>query len=90
MSIFKISEFIIFTLLKSVKVSSKTGIKRLSNSTDTTLFAIEASSYVRTPIPGPISTTASFFEIPQCLTILWQISGFIKKFCPRDLEKLNP
>ena len=55
----------------------------------TTLSARNASSFVKTPIPDPISIIpAPFFAKPNS-AILGQIDGFIIKFCPKAFEKVN-
>ena len=74
------SAFIIFTLSYSARVSARTGISLSSISIATTLSARLASSFVRTPMPVPISIMPKpFFALPIS-AILGQTEGFTKKF----------
>lgn len=71
-------------------VSPKTGKRRLSSSMETTFSARFASSTVSTPIPGPTSNTPMPGPTPHSSAIRGHTEGLMRKFCPKDLENVNP
>ena len=87
---FIMSLFITLILSKEESVSLRTGKSDLSISTATTFFAQYASSLVKLPIPGPISSTQSSLVISDSSAIFSQTNLSVRKFCPKDLEKWNP
>ena len=72
---------------KSAMVSSSTGYSRRSSSTDTTFPARWASSRVRGPMPGPISSTPVCSSAPQAAAMSRGTQPWMRKFWPMALEK---
>ena len=56
----------------------------------TTLAARCASSWVSTPMPGPISSTPPWEDAPQASAMRGQTEGLMRKFCPSFLENWKP
>ena len=71
-------------------VSASTGRSFLSSSMDTTFPARPASSAVRHPTPGPISSTPQLPSAWEAADIAAGTAGSMRKFCPMDLEKWKP
>ena len=71
-------------------VSASSGCKRWSTSTLTTLAARWQSCSVKTPTPGPISSTPQSGPMPAASAMRGQMPGLMMKFCPNSLDSENP
>ena len=77
------------TLSKPASVSFSRGSSRRSTSSETTLAARAASARVRTPAPGPISSTPCP-SMPASCAMRGQTVSSTMKFCPSPLLRRKP
>ena len=78
------------TLSYAPSVSPSTSRSRPSSSMAVTRPAVFASSAVRQPTPGPISSAPSAFVMPLSAAMRSGTHAAVRKFCPMDLEKRKP
>lgn len=78
-----ISIFLYSSFVSVCKFSSRIGMMFLSISIVSMLWAFLASSCVKMPSPGPISTMLSVPVISAVSVMRFKTFSSIKKFCPK-------